>query len=138
MNLVLDTNVIVAALRSRRGASHAVVQKIRSGSGLTLHLSAAVVLEYEEILQREIVPGLADAEAVSAFLDDLVAIAVCHSRVEPWRPLSVDPDDDCLMELALTADAEAVITFNKAHFTPVETMGIELLTPGELLQGLQL
>ena len=136
MNIVLDTNVIVAALRSRRGASHVVVQRIRAGGDLTLHLSAAVVLEYEEILLREIVPELAGAEDVAAFLDELVAVAVCHSRIEPWRPLSVDPDDDCLMELALTADAEALITFNKAHFRPAEAMGIELLTPGEFLQRL--
>ena len=59
MNIVADTNVIVAALRSGKGASHRLLQMVRRGEFVTLHLSAAVVLEYEEVLLRELVPALA-------------------------------------------------------------------------------
>ena len=93
MNIVADTNVIVAALRSGKGASHRLLQMVRRGEFVTLHLSAAVVLEYEEVLLRE---------------------------------------------LALTADVDRLVTFNKVHLQPAVDMGIDLLTPSELLQQLRL
>jgi putative PIN family toxin of toxin-antitoxin system len=138
MNIVVDTNVIVAALRSRKGASHKLVQMVRRGEILRLHLSAAVVLEYEEVLLRELVPECFSPEEISAFLDDLILGSVRHARIAAGRPLSSDPDDDSLLELAFTADADCVVTFNKAHLRPAEDMGIDLLTPSELLQQLRL
>ena len=138
MNIVTDTNVLVAALRSRRGASHEVLQKVRCREGLTLHLSTPVVLEYEEVLLREIVPAYGTKESVEAFIDEIVAISVRHSRILPRRPLAADPDDDGLAELALTADVDALVTFNKSHFLELPALGIDLLTPGQLLQDLQL
>ncbi len=137
MNIVVDTNVIVAALRSRKGASHKLVQMVRRGEILRLHLSAAVVLEYEEVLLRELVPDCFSPEEISAFLDDLILGSVRHARIAAGRPLSSDPDDDSLLELAFTADADCVVTFNKAHLRPAEDMGIDLLTPSELLQQLR-
>ena len=137
MNIVIDTNVLVAALRSRHGASHEVLQKVRRREGLVLHLSAPVVLEYEEVLLREIVPVYATRESVEAFVDELVAISVRHSRILPRRPLAADPDDDSLAELALTADVDVLVTFNKNHFLELPTLGIDLLTPGQLLQDLK-
>ena len=136
MNIVVDTNVIVAALRSRKGASHKLVQMVRRGEILRLHLSAAVVLEYEEVLLRELVPDCFSPEEISAFLDDLILGSVRHARIAAGRPLSSDPDDDSLLELAFTADADCVVTFNKAHLRPAEDIGIDLLTPSELLQQL--
>ncbi len=136
MNIVVDTNVVVAGLRSRVGASNLVLQKVRSAEQLRLHLSASVVLEYEEVLLREIVPDLASAGELAAFLDDLVSVSVCHARIASWRPMSEDPDDDSFLELAFTADADCIVTFNKAHLRPAEALGSDLLTPGELLRHL--
>ena len=137
MNIAVDTNVIVAALRSRKGASHRLVQMVRRGEILRLHLSAAVVLEYEEVLLRELVPDCFSPEEISAFLDDLILGSVRHARIAAGRPLSSDPDDDSLLELAFTADVDCIVTFNKAHFRPADDMGIDLLTPSELLQQLR-
>jgi putative PIN family toxin of toxin-antitoxin system len=136
MIIVVDTNVIVAALRSRKGASHKLVQMVRRGDILRLHLSAAVVLEYEEVLLHELVPDCFGPEEIGAFLDDLILGSVRHARIAAGRPLSSDPDDDSLLELAFTADADCVVTFNKAHLRPAEDIGIDLLTPSELLQQL--
>ena len=138
MNIVADTNVIVAALRSGKGASHRLLQMVRRGEFVTLHLSAAVVLEYEEVLLRELVPALASRQEITAFLDDLILVSVCHAQIAAWRPLSADPDDDSLLELALTADVDRLVTFNKVHLQPAVDMGIDLLTPSELLQQLRL
>jgi len=137
MNIVADTNVIVAALRSGKGASHKLVQMVRRGDSVRLHLSAAVVLEYEEVLLRELVPGFFSSAEIGAFLDDLILVSVRHARIVALRPLSSDPDDDSLLELAFTADVDCVVTFNKAHLRPAEDIGIDLLTPSELLQQLR-
>lgn len=137
MNIVADTNVIVAALRSKKGASHGILQMIRHRKLVTLHLSTPVVLEYEEVLLRELVPDLSSRQKIGAFLDDLISVSVCHAQIAAWRPLSKDPDDDCFLELAFTADADCLVTFNKAHLRPAEDMGIDLLTPGEFLQQLR-
>lgn len=67
MNIVADTNVIVAALRSGKGASHRLVQMVRRGDWLRLHLSAAVVLEYEEVLLRELVPDFSVPKRLAPF-----------------------------------------------------------------------
>ncbi len=87
---------------------------------------------------REIVPAYGTKESVEAFIDEIVAISVRHSRILPRRPLAADPDDDGLAELALTADVDALVTFNKSHFLELPALGIDLLTPGQLLQDLQL
>ena len=141
MNIVVDTNVVVAAIRSRTGASHAILQKVRRSDGLRLHLSAPVVLEYEEVLLREVVPRLASLQEVGTLLDDLVAVSICHAKIDLWRPLSVDPDDDSLLELASTADADCIVTFNKGHLRPAERRerraeGGERRAKRELLQKL--
>ena len=106
MNIVVDTNVIVAALRSRKGASHKLVQMVRRGDMLRLHLSAAVVLEYEEVLLRKLGPDCFSSAEIGAFLDDLILVSVRHARIVAHRPLSSDPDDDSLLELAFTADVD--------------------------------
>jgi putative PIN family toxin of toxin-antitoxin system len=136
VNIVVDTNVIVAALRSGKGASHRLLQMVRGGGFVRLHLSAAVVLEYEEVLLRELVPDFFSSEEIGAFLDDLILVSVRHARISARRPLSSDPDDDSLLELAFTADVDCIVTFNKVHLRPAEDMGIDLLTPNELLQQL--
>lgn len=136
MNVVADTNVIVAALRSGKGASHRLLQMARRRDLVTLHPSAAVVLEYEEVLLRELVPDFFSSKEIGAFLDDLILVSVRHARISARRPLSSDPDDDSLLELAFTADVDCIVTFNKAHPRPAKDMGIDLLTPSELLQQL--
>ena len=104
------------------------------GSFFRLHLSTAVVLEYEEVLLREFVPAQFRADEIATFLDDLVAAATRHAQVKSLRPVSSDPDDDTLIELAITADVQALVTHNVRHFSKVPGLGIGLLTPGQLLQ----
>jgi len=135
IDVVFDANVIVSGLRSSKGASFCLLQKIReSASSLKLHLSTAVVLEYEEVLLRELVPAFYSADPIQLFLDDLVAASTRHAQIEAFRPVSQDPDDDSLIELAITADVQALATHNVRDFSTIRTLGIDLLTPGQLLQ----
>jgi len=135
MNLVIDTNVFVAGLRSGFGASNALLDRICQGRGLTMHLSTAAVLEYEEVLVRELVPAFYSTEEIQSFLDDVVATSVRHASIRRYRPISHDPDDDCMIELALTADVDALITHNTTHFRELAQRGIPVLTPKEFLRN---
>jgi putative PIN family toxin of toxin-antitoxin system len=138
VDIVVDTNVLVAGLRSRNGASNALLHKIRYSNALVMHLSTAAVLEYEEVLIRELVPSYLPSRDILWFLDDIIAASVCHASIRRFRPFSPDPDDDCMIELALTADVQALVTHNKAHFRDLPSRGIELLTPAEILRLLDL
>jgi len=138
MDIVVDTNVLVAGLRSRNGASNALLHKMRDRKEFVLHLSTAAVLEYEEVLVRELVPAYLASRDILWFLDDLIAASVCHASIRRFRPISNDPDDDCMMELALTADVQVLVTHNKAHFRDLPARGIEVLTPAEFLRFLNL
>ena len=138
MDIVIDTNVLVAGLRSRNGASNALLHKIREGNAFVLHLSTAAVLEYEEVLVRELVPAYLATRDILWFLDDLIAASVCHASIRRFRPISNDPDDDCMIDLALTADVQVLVTHNKPHFRDLTARGIEVLTPAEILRFLNL
>lgn len=139
MDIVLDTNILLAGLRSCNGSSHKLLELIRNGHpAVRYHLSASVVLEYEEILTRELVSSTYSSDEISSFLDDFVANGIRHASITSLRPVSIDPDDDALIELAVTAAADTFITFNTRHLKFAYAHGINLLTPGGFLRKLNL
>jgi putative PIN family toxin of toxin-antitoxin system len=131
--LVLDTNVLVAALRSRRGASFELLSRFGQESGLELNLSVPLVLEYEEVAKRPgTVPGLS-SEDIDAVIDYLCAVSKHREIFFLWRPHLKDPKDDMVLELAVAAGAD-IITFNLKDFSGAETFGVRALTPQTLLK----
>jgi putative PIN family toxin of toxin-antitoxin system len=135
MRLVLDTNVLVAAFRSRTGASAETLRLI-SRRELTIVATVALFLEYEAVLTRPehlARAGMTLAEAQRA-LDVLAAVA---EPIEPhflWRPTLKDADDDMVLEAAVNGRADAIVTFNARDFAGVaESFGIAILTPLEVL-----
>lgn len=125
---VIDTNVIYAALRSRRGCSFRLVDDFMTGRALwKWNVSNASVLEYEEVLLREGVPP----PVVDAFLGDLLAQATQIRVSRNFRPLAIDADDDIFAELALAANADCLVTFNVRDLSPVKRFGIAVVTPAE-------
>jgi putative PIN family toxin of toxin-antitoxin system len=136
MRLVLDTNVLVTAIRSRRGAAAEVVKLIRRREA-TMVATVALFIEYEAVLTRPehlAAAGITVAEAEN-ILDVLASVA---EPVEPhflWRPRLRDADDDMVLEAAVNGQAEAIATFNARDFGGVaEEFGIEVLTPSEILK----
>ena len=76
-NIVIDTNVIIAALRSKKGASNKLLSLVGT-SKFEIHDSVALILEYEDVLQRQRTElGLSEDE-VSIFIDSLCAMAQHH------------------------------------------------------------
>lgn len=114
---VIDTDVVVAALRSDQGASRQLLLAALNRQ-FELLLSVPLILEYEAVLTR---PehlrafGLTTAE-VGGFLDDLVAVARPVRLAFRWRPMLPDADDDMVLETALNGSATAIVTFNQSHF----------------------
>ena len=129
---VLDTNVLVAAFRSRTGASFEIFRRLRLDEW-TAVLSNHLTYEYEEVLKR-------DAAALSlslADIDDLLN-AICArgeewSLTHNWEPILQDPDDEPLVQLAQESGARVIITHNTRHLQPAVALGIQLLKPMEFL-----
>jgi putative PIN family toxin of toxin-antitoxin system len=114
---VLDTDVMVAALRSDRGASRQLLLAALDGQ-FELLLSVPLMLEYEAVLTRSqhlAACGLNSAE-VGRVLDDLAAVARPVRLAFRWRPRLPDPDDDMVLETAINGRASAIVTFNQRDF----------------------
>lgn len=115
VRVVIDTNVLVSALRSRRGASFRLVQKLGSRQFQPV-ISPPLCLEYEDVFRR---PGiLADyaPEDIGDFLDYFFSECV-ECRIHfLWRPHLPDAKDDLILELALAGGASFIITHNLRDF----------------------
>jgi putative PIN family toxin of toxin-antitoxin system len=139
MRLVLDTDVIVAALRSPRGASAALLGEIRRGRAAML-VSTPLLLEYEAVCQREahrVASGLT-AEDVESFLDGLAALAEAVTVHFLWRPQLRDAGDEMVLETAVNGQADAIVTFNRRHYGDAPArFGILLLLPAEAYRRIE-
>lgn len=131
--IVVDTNVLVAALRSQRGASYKLLTMLNDARW-QVNLSTPLVLEYEEVLKRPDTPAGLSHTAIDILLDGICSIARRHDIFYLWRPLAKDPEDDFLLELAVRAQADFVITYNTGDLLAATRFGIALVTPKEFLQ----
>jgi predicted nucleic acid-binding protein len=135
MRAVMDTNVLVAAFRSRRGASFEVFRRLRSGLWTPI-LSNHLLFEYEEILRRE-GPSLSLAVSdVDQILSAVCARAETWPLSHSWNPVLVDPDDEPLVQLAVESGARLITTHNIRHLLPAKRLNIEVLKPGDFLARL--
>jgi putative PIN family toxin of toxin-antitoxin system len=131
--VVLDTNVLVAGLRSRQGASFQLLSQVGRGR-FEICVSVALVLEYEEVLVRER-PALGlSSRDIDGLLDYLCSVARRQEIHFLWRPLLRDAGDDMVLELAVAGGCDAIITFNRRDFEGAELFGVRILTPPEFLQ----
>jgi putative PIN family toxin of toxin-antitoxin system len=139
MRCVLDTNVVVAGMRSPRGASAALLMAARR-SRLTLVANVALALEYEAICgmaEHRMAAGLTQKQ-VGIFLDAVLAMVDPVETHFMWRPQLRDPGDELVLEAAVNGQAAAIVTFNQRDFgdTPA-AFGIEVLSPGEALRRIE-
>ena len=138
--IVLDTDVLVAGLFSRRGASFWLLERAINGS-LPISVSVALALEYEDVLLRPASLALswASAEQISDFLDPLLETAALVRPIKVRRlPTLRDADDDLVLECAFEAHADTIITMNPRDFAGVtETFGVRILKPRDLVAELR-
>lgn len=131
--IVIDSNVLVAGLRSKKGQAFRLLQLVGTGI-FGINLSVPLVLEYEDVLLRPS-PSLPVAPIViEAVIDYHCAVARHHRIYYLWRPFLRDPKDDMVLELAVKANCDYIVTFNKRDFADVtKQFGILVVTPGEFL-----
>ena len=133
--IVLDTNVLVASLRSRRGASYRIVSLIGTGV-FRSHVSVALALEYEEVLKRTgMISALTEGD-VDKFLDYIFQFSNLVPSVYPTRPSLSDPDDELVLDLAIQCGG-TIVTYNKRDFVEAVKRNILVLTPAEFLESLR-
>ena len=136
MQYVLDTNVVVAGLRSPAGASAALIDQALE-QAFTLLLSVALMLEYEAICRnpsQRIMSGLSEAE-ISTIISALCAVSEPISPRFLWRPQLRDPADEMVLETAINGNADALVTFNRRDFGDAPgDFGVALLSPREALR----
>jgi len=133
---VLDTAVVVAALRTRLGAGNAVLRLVAQKRVVAL-ATPPLFLEYEDVLKRpehQLVHGLTP-EAVDQFLTELAALLEPVEVHFQWRPQSRDPNDEMVLEAAINGQANALVTYNIKDFAEAgERFRISVLRPGDLLK----
>jgi len=132
VRVVLDTSVLVAAWRSRNGASYALLTHLRAGN-FEIAVSVPLVVEYEAVLLRHLQGGDLSPEDVEALVDYLCLVARKQNIFFLWRPFLRDPDDDMFVEVAVAAQCAGIVTHNVRDFAGVESLGLRIFTPAEFL-----
>lgn len=134
---VIDTNVLVAAMRSRNGASFALLSLVGDERWAPA-VSSTLLLEYEEVCLREARrSGLSDWIA-EAIIDRITAASSLHSIHFRLRPQLKDPDDEFVLELAAASQAEFLVTHNIRDFQGSDAFGVRVVTPKDFLRILEL
>ena len=131
--------MIVAALRSRTGASNALLEHV-ARARLRPLVSTALFLEYEDALKRpEIRLGTGMSEEdVDGFLSALASAAEPVDVNFRWRPQLSDPKDELVLEVAVNGEADALVTHNLRDFEPATRLfGLRVLLPRDVLKELR-
>lgn len=133
--IVIDTNIFVAAIRSRRGAAFRLVSLVGTGK-FDVYISVPLVLEYETaMLKHQPCTNLSERE-IDDILDYVCAVAIKHDVFFLWRPRLRDPKDDMVLETAIAGGCSAIVTYNKRDFVGARDFNISALTPHEFLTAI--
>lgn len=137
--VVLDTNILVAGLASRRGASFAVLQLVAARRIRPL-VSVALFLEYEAVLKRGVQQrrhGFSE-EQIDRFMTEFAALAEPIDVHFRWRPQLADVDDEMVLETIVNGRGDVLVTHNVRHFVPAATrFAVTVMRPGNFLEGIE-
>lgn len=127
-DIVIDTNVLLSALYSNKGASYRLLSIIDSKK-FRVNISTTLIYKYEEILKSK---STLEVKHIDAILNYICSIGVKNRIFYLWRPKLKDPDDDFLLELAVCSKS-IIVTLNQKDFTIASEFGIKVMTPKEFL-----
>lgn len=135
--VILDTSVIVAASRSRNGASFHLLSMLPSAD-FEIAITVALYIEWQSVLTRaEHLPPGVTPESALAFLRYLASIAHLQDVYFLWRPFLRDPDDDMVLECAVASGSQFIVTHNVKDFRRTSELNVKAIRPGEFLTMLR-
>ncbi len=134
LKIILDTNILLSALRSDLGASFEVISMIPSKLFKPV-VSVPLAVEYEDVLKR---PGLLEHLTeieIDQFIDFIIDKSDKQEVHYLWRPFLKDQKDDMVLEVAVASESDAIVTYNKKDYKNVEErFGIRIIDAKELLE----
>ena len=134
--IVIDTNVLISALRSNKGAAFKLLSLIGTGK-FDIHLSVPLVLEYEDAAKRLLhQESPLTTQAIDDIIDYICLEAYKHEIFFLWRPFLKDPGDDLVLELAVKSGCPFIVTYNTKDFIGIQQFGIQAITPQALIKKL--
>lgn len=132
-SIVVDTNVFISALRSKRGASYKLFMLM--GKGLfDINVSVPLVLEYEASAKKLITQTRLTSENIDDIIDYICSVAKHREIFYLWRPFLKDAKDDMVLELAVESKSNFIITYNTRDFEGSKQFSIPVLTSKEFLE----
>ena len=137
--VVLDTSVLVAALRSDRGASRVLLIGALEGE-YTLLASVPLMIEYEAVTTRaeHMEAARLSERDVQTMLDALATVIEPIRLAYLWRPMLRDTADDMVLETAVNGQAQMLVTLNRRDFEPAaRRFNLEIVSPAEAVTSLR-
>jgi len=131
LKIVIDTNVIVSALKSRNGFSFKLLSII-DDKRFRVFISVPLILEYEDAVKRYKSKIKLNFTEIGDILDYICLIGEQREIFYLWRPYLKDPKDDMILELAVESECDYIISFNKKDFKGIDKFNLEVITPKEL------
>ena len=131
--IIIDTNILISALKSKQGASYKLLTLIGKGKFET-SVSVPLVFEYEDAAKKIIKNTQLTLKNVDDIIDYICAMSSHTEIYYLWRPYLSDPKDDMILELAVSSSSGIIVTYNRKDFKGSEKLGIKVLTPGEFLK----
>lgn len=139
MRIVFDTSSLITALRSSKGAAAEVLRLVLM-ERVVLLMDYKIASEYRDVALRpeHLAAARRSEEGVLSLIGSLEGLAEPVQVVSKQRPLSSDPNDDMILDVAINGQASAIVTQNTKHFiVAARRFGIKVLTPAELLEALR-
>ena len=132
---VLGTNVVYSGLSSRNGASFRLFESL-GNMKFEPCISVPLILEYQQTLSQKRSDLALAASEIENVLDYLCLIGHKQKVFYLWRPMLRDPKDDMVLELAVAAECEYIVTYNTRDFRDAERFGVSIVPPINFLKAI--
>jgi len=132
MNVVIDTNVLISALKSKQGASYKLLMALPKEL-FTPNVSVPLFFEYESVAKRQGLVSKLSSQDIDSILEYFLSKSSIRKIFFLWRPYLKDPKDDLVLEVAVESQSEYIITFNTKDFKGCNKFGIAVVTPQEFI-----